>query len=472
MKKYSGLRGVLGLCLFALSAGAWAQDIGGVIEEAGADEASADEGGDASQLANANDRRLYFSPMFSYTLADSDRTTDDPIGGTISLGKKMTSGLNLELTGFYQQMDAEDAGDSADSAELTGVGLAAMIFPSTTFSTLYGIVAVHQAQTNNHPTTPDSSDFSYKGTVADFGVGYLFPLNQFLGGYEIALRPEARWRMDSHHRHAAGEGGKDEFYEWVFNVGVLIPLGKREAEPTAEVEVVPAAAGDADNDGIPDDADQCPDTPAGATVNETGCENDADGDGVVDRLDTCPDTAAGTSVDEKGCAAAADKDGDGVPDALDQCPDTASGTTVNETGCEAKSECRAPAAGEPIDLEGCASGEAVVLKGVNFEVNSSRLTANAKVILNQVADSLAAQPGMKVEIGGHTDAQGSDSFNLKLSERRAQAVKDYLIARGIAPERLVAKGYGESQAVDSNETPEGREINRRVEMKVLESGAQ
>jgi OOP family OmpA-OmpF porin len=219
---------------------------------------------------------------------------------------------------------------------------------------------------------------------------------------------------------------------------VLMPLGDlpSEAAPPAE-----AAPGDADGDGVADDADQCADTPAGASVNETGCENDADGDGVVDRLDQCPDTPAGTTVDEKGCPPAAAPPAEG---------------------------CRAPAPGEPIDLEGCATGEAVVLKGVNFEVNSSRLTANAKVILNQVADSLAAASGMRVEIGGHTDAQGSDAFNQKLSERRAQAVKDYLISRGIDAARLESKGYGEAQPVDSNETVEGRELNRRVEMKILE----
>ena len=93
------------------------------------------------------------------------------------------------------------------------------------------------------------------------------------------------------------------------------------------------------------------------------------------------------------------------------------------------------------------------------------------MILNQVADSLAAAPQMRVEIGGHTDAQGSDAANQKLSERRAQAAKDYLIARGIDAARLSSKGYGESQPVDSNETAEGRELNRRVEMKVLEGGA-
>jgi OOP family OmpA-OmpF porin len=272
--------------------------------------------------------------------------------------------------------------------------------------------------------------------VFDSGLGYLLALKDWVG-IDMDLRLEARYRMDSHHSRVAGVGGKDEFYEPVFNVGVLIPLGQGEEPAPA-----PEAAGDADGDGVADDADQCPDTPAGASVNESGCENDADGDGVVDRLDQCPDTPAGTQVDEKGCP-------------LPEPP---------------KEGCRAPAPGQPIDLEGCATGEAVVLKGVNFEVNSSRLTANAKVILNQVADSLAGAPGMRVEIGGHTDAQGSDAFNLKLSDRRAQAVKDYMVSRGIGADRLESKGYGETQPVDSNDTAEGRELNRRVEMKILEGG--
>lgn len=469
MKKYFGLRGALGLGLIALSFGAWAQDeaTGEEGTEAGFEDSASE--GDGARLGNANDRRLYISPMFSYTMADEDRNTDDGIGGIVSIGKKMTSGLNLELTGFYQQMDPEVGAGKA--AELTGVGAAALIFPSVSFPTVYGILALHHANADRHPTTPASTNFSYRATVFDVGIGYVYPLNQWLGGFEAALRAEARYRMDSHHRHAAGQGGKDEFYEGVFNVGLLIPLGRLPAEPGAPVEVV-AAVTDADGDGIPDDVDQCPDTPPGATVNETGCENDADGDGVIDRLDACPDSAAGTAVDETGCPVVADSDNDGIPDALDQCPGTAAGSAVNETGCPVEAGCRAPAPGEPIDLEGCATGEAVVLKGVNFEVNSTRLTASAKVILNQVADSLAAAPAMKVEIGGHTDSQGSDAFNMKLSERRAQAVKDYLVARGIDPSRLQSKGYGESQPVETNETAEGRELNRRVEMKVLEGGGQ
>ncbi len=439
MKKVSGLQGVLGLCCTLLAFGAWAQDEG--EEEAPAEEASAE--GESSGSANGNDRRLYFSPMLSYTMADDDRTTDDAMGGVISIGKKMTSGLNLELTGFIEAMDREDETVTDDAAELNGVGVAAMIFPSTTFPTAFAIVAVHQGQGNDHPTTPDVAGFNYKSTVFDVGIGYLLPLNSLLGGFEAALRAEARYRMDSHHRSALGVGDKDEFYEGVFNLGVLIPLGRLPGEPAAPVEVA-AAPGDADGDGVTDDVDTCPDTPAGAAVNESGCENDADGDGVVDRLDQCPDTPAGTAVDEKGCPPA----------------------PVEREGC------RAPGAGEAINLEGCATGEAVVLKGVNFESGSSRLTANAKVILNQVADSLAAAPHLRVEIGGHTDAQGSDAFNLKLSERRAQAAKDYLVGRGIDVSRLESKGYGESQPVDTNETADGRELNRRVEMKVLEGGAQ
>ncbi|HUR40213.1 MAG TPA: OmpA family protein [Verrucomicrobiae bacterium] len=470
MKKYSGLLGTLGFGLAVLSLAASAQVIPNL---GGPSESSDDEGGSDSDVGG--DRRYYVAPMFTYIASDRDRNTKDGMGGTISLGKQMTSGLNLELTGFYAQMDPSTSTGSGagDSVELNGYGAALMIFPSQTFQYLYGVLALHQGSVENHPTTPATTGFAYRTTVFDPGIGYLVPMSQWLGGFEMALRLEARYRVDAHTRSQAGNGRTKHFYEPVANIGLMFPLGKLPvtAAPVEEVAVVPA--GDADSDGVPDDRDQCPDTPAGTTVNEQGCENDADGDAVVDRLDTCPETPAGTAVNEQGCPAVKDADGDGVPDETDTCPETPAGTAVDEAGCPPKVEsgCRAPVPGEPINLEGCATGESVVLKGVNFEVNSARLTANAKVILNQVADSLASS-SMKIEIGGHTDAQGSDDFNQKLSDRRAQSVQGYLIARGIDSSRLTAKGYGETQPVDTNETPEGRELNRRVELKVVDGGQQ
>ncbi len=476
MKKYSGLLSTLGFALALVSSGALAQD-----------EEPAEGGGDAedtsfsaeggSEGLGSGDRRAYVSPMFSYTLADGDRNTKDGIGGIMSLGKRFTSGLNLELTATYVQMDWEGAGNK--TTKLTGVGAAAMIFPVQSLPGLYGIVALHYGQGKNHPPSlpppsfpPYPDGLEYHTTIFDSGVGYLFPLTEYLGGFDMYLRTEARYRMDAHNRKILGLGGTKYFYEGVFNVGVLIPLGALPvaAAPAEETTVVETAPADSDGDGVPDDQDQCPDTPAGTAVNEQGCEADTDADGVVDRLDTCPDTPAGTAVNEQGCTAVADADGDGVPDDKDQCPDTPAGTAVDERGCTPQPEpgCRAPAPGEPITLEGCATGDAVVLRGVTFEFNSSRLTANAKVILNQVADALSARTDLKVEIGGHTDSVGSDAYNQKLSERRARSVYDYLVARGIAPSRMFSRGYGETQPVDSNQTNEGQELNRRVEMKILE----
>ena len=253
MKKQAGRWGGVALLAAALATGAAAQD--GEVE--------------GGATANGNDRRAYASQMISFSRADDDRTTDDALGGVASVGRKMTSGLNLELTAFFQRMDA-----AGGAAELTGFGLGAMIFASKTFPNLYGILAVHHAGTDAHPTTPASAGASYDGTVFDTGIGYLLSLKD-LTGVDMALRVEARYRMDSHHEPAAGVGGKDEFYEGVFNLGLLVPLGALPAEAAPAEETFeaeePVAAADSDGDGIPDDADPCPDTPADTTVDERGC---------------------------------------------------------------------------------------------------------------------------------------------------------------------------------------------------------
>jgi OmpA-OmpF porin, OOP family len=439
MKKYSALLGVLATCLALASVSASAQFVPGGAQ------ATYEGDDDFTFGGTVPDRRVYVSPMFSYVWADKDRRTDDGIGGTISVGKRVTSRLNLELTGHYAQLDGKDGTNSAD---LYAVGLGGMVFLWRAIPELYGLVALHHGQVNDHPTVPASTDFNYRTTIFDTGVGYLLPLGDYLWGFDASLRAEARYRYDAHNRRVAG-GGAKEFYEGVFNVGLLIPLGTLPEPDTGETAVVdPFMPVDSDGDGVPDDIDQCPDTPFGVPVDQFGCplEADADGDGVPDYLDQCPDTPLGTPVDERGCP-------------IEEAP-----------VAEADPGCRQPAPGEPITLDGCAAGDAIVLRGVSFDFNSDRLTANARVILNQVADALIAATDLQVEIGGHTDSIGPDAYNQKLSERRARSVYDYLVSRGVPASRMTTRGYGKHQPVDTNETEEGREINRRVELKIIEGG--
>jgi len=385
-------------------------------------------------------RSWYVSPVFSYIYADDDRGTDDGLGGAISIGKKVTDGLGLELIGVYGQMDAESGGDTA---EIKGIGLGAMISFFNNWPNFYTRMNLMYGAASDHPgPIPD-----YKTTIFDVGLGYLFPISK-----KFILRAEALYRVDAHGRDLAGTtpDKNQDFYDGVFNVGFVIPLGHEavvEPEPPAVVEPV------------------CPPAPEGAAVDEKGCMLDADGDGVADNLDQCPETPSGTQVNEKGCPI--DGDGDGVPDEIDECPHTPAGAKVLANGCALTGDCRTPRAGEQVDENGCAANK-FVLKGVKFEFDSDRLTEEAQTILVDVAGTLKAYPDIKVELEGHTDNIGTDAYNLGLSERRANTVKTFLSGHEVVTDRMTPVGYGEAQPIDTNDTEAGRENNRRVELKVVE----
>jgi OOP family OmpA-OmpF porin len=199
----------------------------------------------------------------------------------------------------------------------------------------------------------------------------------------------------------------------------------------------PPPPADSDGDGVPDTADRCPNTPAGARVDGNGCEFDSDRDGVVDRLDACPNTPPGATVDAKGCEL--DADGDGVVDRIDRCPNTPRGDKVDAVGC----------------------GLTIALQ-VLFDTDSANIKSDSYGELDSFADFLKAVPSASGELQGHTDSVGSAAYNQKLSQRRADAVKAYVVGKGIDAARVTAKGYGESQPVADNKTPEGRAENRRV----------
>lgn len=163
---------------------------------------------------------------------------------------------------------------------------------------------------------------------------------------------------------------------------------------------------------------------------------DSDGDGVIDAKDLCPNTPKGKKVNAQGCA---DSDGDGVIDKKDQCPGTPKGIVVDETGCWALSS------------------------ELAFDVNSAVIKPEFYPALDGTKKVFDEYRGMKVQVEGHADSTGSDAYNMKLSQARAEAVVEYLVTKlGIADYRLKAVGFGETKPIASNDTPEGRSKNRRV----------
>jgi OOP family OmpA-OmpF porin len=245
---------------------------------------------------------------------------------------------------------------------------------------------------------------------------------------------------------------------------------------------------DADGDGVYDGIDQCANTPRGARVDAKGCPTDSDGDGVYDGIDQCAGTPRGARVDAKGCPT--DGDNDGVPDGIDECANTPTGATVDARGCPSDSDgdgvydgvdrCPNTPRDVRVDRVGCPieinEKETQLLEtgllrinNINFETAKWTLKPESHAVLDEVGEILSKWPELQIEIGGHTDSQGSDAYNQTLSENRARAVMDYLQGKfpGLNKSQYSSKGYGEGSPVADNKTAGGRALNRRVEFKVL-----
>lgn len=241
--------------------------------------------------------------------------------------------------------------------------------------------------------------------VLDAGLG----LQARLTDNGLALRGDIRQRVDF------SDNATDELSDTIALLGLVVPLGDK-----------PQAAAAAP-------------TPA-----------DSDGDGVVDTKDACPGTAAGVHVDSAGCPV--DSDRDGVADGADLCPNTAKGTKVDVNGCAEQQEAAAPA-------------ELVV---VYFDLNSAELSDAAKAKLEGISGQMVERKYIVAVATGYTDTTGTADYNLALSRKRANSVKAYLIERGVRTANVIAKGVGEADPATSNDTREGREQNRRVEVRLLD----
>ena len=188
--------------------------------------------------------------------------------------------------------------------------------------------------------------------------------------------------------------------------------------------------------------------PTGATLDANGCAFDSDNDGVVDGIDQCPGTLAGVNVNAMGCPA--DDDKDGVDNSRDNCPNTPMGTAVDNEGCAL-----------PMPKK------VISLKGVTFKTNSDILTTSAKVQLDEAIVTLKEEATNidTLRVEGHTDNTGNADYNQQLSQRRAEAVVNYLIQAGaFSQAQLLAIGMGQTKPIASNASAEGRAQNRRVDL--------
>ncbi|MCX5851677.1 MAG: OmpA family protein [Deltaproteobacteria bacterium] len=232
----------------------------------------------------------------------------------------------------------------------------------------------------------------------------------------------------------------------LYTIGVTYLVGGEKAIPK-----------DSDGDGVMDDNDACPGTPAGVAVDASGCPLDSDKDGVYDYLDKCPGTPLGVVVDKNGCPL--DSDGDGILDYLDKCPDKPAPGTVD--GCpELVEEVKEEAAAAILETKR-------MKLNVEFDYDKADVKTKYHDEIGKLADVLKKYPEISVTVEGHTDNRGTDKYNQVLSQKRADNVRKYLIEKfGIEGARVKAKGYGESRPIADNATDAGKQINRRVEAEI------
>ena len=347
------------------------------------------------------------SLSYQYTFEIDDRMTDDGHGVHLSFGHFLTRGFALELAGDYSRYGDEAPFNREGRTWATKLGGLYAFNRDNPIQPYFGLGG---GLANNQLRDPSDRARSAFGEAT---VGIL----AFLGD-NIGLRGEWAYRFTDGVPDAANPGSEvSSIHEPIVRVGLLMPFGRAAA---MSQEAPPASVVDSDGDGVPDDRDLCPGTPAGVAVDARGCPLDSDGDGVPDYLDKCPNTAAGVTVDKDGC---------------------------------------------PVDT----AGPNRTFENVNFAFDRAELTDYARGILDsasQVINQLAGQhASLKVQIDGHTDAIGSPGYNVALSERRANAVKQYLVRKGVDASRIETQGFGLTKPIATNDTAEGRALNRRAEVR-------
>lgn len=320
---------------------------------------------------------------------------------------------------------------------------------------LWGTTGIEKVHERSGSNTMVSSAFSKENTDLEwlFQARFLFRKER-----DVFVNAGAGTRL------ASGYGSPD--IRVLASVGYWFQISDEEPDaPSRKIEIVSSSkdyAKDTDGDGFPDDVDKCP------TIKEDGREPepadgcpfgaDRDGDGIPDADDACPDDPEDKDgiQDEDGCPEK-DADNDQIPDVEDKCPlePGPRSQIAEKNGCPSLTRFE----------EG---SEIQLLQPIQFDTAKATIKPVSFPILDEVVALLKARPDVKIAVYGHTDSVGSDASNLKLSKDRAASCMKYLVDHGIPKTRLESEGFGETKPLETNETAEGRAINRRVEFKVVD----
>ena len=301
------------------------------------------------------------------------------------------------------------------------------------------------------------------------------------GGINFWFTDHLGVNLQTGYHHGFQKNGTDYFQH---SAGIVIKFGAKDTDKDGipdNKDACPEVPGlkefngcpDTDGDGIPDKDDACPQVKGPKEFN--GCP-DTDGDGIPDKDDACPEVAGPKEFN--GCP---DTDGDGIPDKDDKCPDVAG--PAENGGCPwpdtdgdgvLDKDDLCPEVAGPASNKGCPEPDENEQKKLNqyaktilFDTGKSTIKFESAEILNQIINVLKKYPNSRFRIEGHTDNVGKDEYNLGLSQRRAQAVTNYFKSKGLAGSRFTTKWYGEKNPVASNDTPEGRAKNRRVNVVIV-----
>lgn len=361
-------------------------------------------------MAQAGQREGAFSlsPMLGYHLFEGDQHTEDGFVGGLSLGYNVSKRWAAELEVRYTDTETDLSGVPNEDVDVWSVGMNALYHFNPDGPFVPYISAGFGGMFFLVDNFKDDEDY-----MMNWGVGAKYFFND-----DTALRVDLRHVVDFHSDRGWDQFERDEHdNNLLATAGLYWQFGGPAPPPPPPL--------DSDRDGIPDLRDKCPDTPLGVMVDAVGCPP----------VEQAPPPPPKKFVD-------GDDDGDGVLNSRDKCPGTEKGVIVDENGCPVK-----------FTLQ------------IEFDFDKSEVRPQYHEKLRMAAEFIKKYPDTQFLLAGHTDSKGSDEYNKALSMRRAAAVKKYLVEKfGIAAQLMTPRGYGETQPVATNDTDEGRQRNRRVEV--------